>query len=82
MSDLVNELTGEAMTVREYVDQQRAIERQIGRLDNTIADLRASLKAAKGDRDKAVAALRSVVRESKLRGKIAPVSQRGKVGKS
>lgn len=82
MSDLVHEVTGEAMTVRDYVDQQRAIEKRIGRLDNNIADLRATLKAEKGERDKAVAALRSLIRESKWRGKVTAVSPRAKAAKS
>lgn len=72
--ELVNELTGETLTLANYVDQVRSIERQIFRLDNTIADLKSSVKAAREDRDKAVSALRSAAREIKLltRGGKAP----------
>jgi hypothetical protein len=66
VSELVNELTGESMSVEDYVVQNRAIERRIGRLDNTIADLKATLKQTKGERDKEVSALRSSVRETKM----------------
>lgn len=69
MSDsdtLVNELTGETMSLGHFVSESRSIERQIFRLDNTINDLKSSLKAAKEDRIKAVSALRAIVRESQL----------------
>jgi len=64
--ELVNEETGETMTLGDYLAQARAIERAIFRLDNTVNDLKSSLKAAKGDHVKAVSALRAVVREIKL----------------
>lgn len=65
-SELVNELTGESMSVEEYVTANRAIERRIFRLDNSIADLKATLKQTKGERDKEVSALRANAREIKL----------------
>lgn len=66
MSELVNELTGESLSVEEYVTANRAIERRIFRLDNSIADLKATLKQTKGERDKEVSALRANAREIKL----------------
>lgn len=66
MRELVNEQTGESLSVEAYVTGQRAIERRIFRLDNAIADLKATLKQTKGERDKEVAALRANAREIKL----------------
>lgn len=73
---LVNELTGEAMTLGDYIAATRAIERSIFRLDNTINDLKSSLKAAKEDKLKAIAALRANAREVRLRSK--PTAIRGR----
>lgn len=73
---LVNEMTGEAMTLADYIANTRALERTIFRLDNTINDLKSSLKAAKEDKLKAIAALRSNAREVRLRSK--PTAIRGR----
>lgn len=74
--ELVNEMTGEAMTLREYIDQGRAIERSIFRLDNAIDDLKSSLKAAQEDRLKAFSALRANAREVRLRSRPAAIRGR------
>jgi len=66
---LVNEMTGEAMTLSDYIANTRSLERTIFRLDNTINDLKSSLKGAKEDKLKAIAALRSNAREVRLRSK-------------
>lgn len=63
---LVNQLTAECYSPQELVDCMRDLERTIGRLDDTCAALSANLKAAKKDRDRAVADLRSVIREVKI----------------
>ncbi len=63
---VVNELTGEIAPPSAFVSSLRSVERSIFRLDNAIADLKADLKAARMEREKAIAALRSMVRESKI----------------
>ena len=63
---IVNELTGEVRLPAEFVRELREVERAIFRLDNTIATFKADLKAAKMEREKAIGALRSMVREAKL----------------
>lgn len=73
---LVNEMTGEAMTLADYIANTRSLERAIFRLDNTINDLKSSLKAAKEDKLKAIAALRANAREVRLRSK--PTAIRGR----
>ena len=73
MTDLVNELTGESMSIDDYVSLNRATERRIFRLDNTIAELKSTLKATKVERDKEVAQLRSTAREIKLLARREPV---------
>lgn len=73
---IVNELTGEVSLPREFVSNLRHTERAIFRLDNAIADLKASLKSAKMEREKAIGALRSMVREAKLEA-----AQRRKAGR-
>lgn len=66
---LLNEMTGETLTMTEYVAQARQLEKDIFRLDRTIDDLKSSLKAAKEDHSKAVSALRANAREIRLRSK-------------
>ncbi|OFW05663.1 MAG: hypothetical protein A3H96_11420 [Acidobacteria bacterium RIFCSPLOWO2_02_FULL_67_36] len=63
--ELINELTGEAQTPAEYITSLRRLERSVTRLDDTIAGLGAELKAARQAREKAVALLRSAIREIK-----------------
>lgn len=61
----VNENTGEVMSPAEYHRAVRAVENNIFRLDRTIDDLKSSLKAAREDREKTIAALRSLARDSR-----------------
>lgn len=68
---IVNELTGEASTPEELLAQLRSVERSISRLDDTIFTFAAELRAAKQAREKAVAELRSIVREVKVREQLA-----------
>ncbi len=63
---IVNELTGEVSLPAEFVASLRTVERSIFRLDNTIAAYKADLKAAKMEREKAIANLRAMVREAKM----------------
>ncbi len=65
---LVNEGTGETMSLTEYIAQQREIERDIMRLDAAIETHKEALKAAKDGKEKAVRDLRATVREIKMRG--------------
>jgi hypothetical protein len=66
--NLVNEATGEVMTLVDYLAQQRDIEREITRLDAAIETHKECLKAAKDGKDKAVRDLRACIRESKMLG--------------
>jgi hypothetical protein len=70
MSDmeLMNEETGEVLTLADYLAQQREIEREILRLDSAIEMHRESLKAAKDGQKKAYRDLRATVREIKVLG--------------
>lgn len=77
--ELVNELSGEVMTLREYVDRGRALERAIFRLDNSINDLKSSLKAAKEEKLKAIAELRSNAREVRLRSRPTAITRTKRV---
>lgn len=77
---LVNEMTGEALTLSEYIANTRSLEGVIFRLDNTINDLKSTLKAAKEDKVKAIAALRANAREVRLRS--TPTAIRGRAAKS
>ncbi|HVL67190.1 MAG TPA: hypothetical protein VM364_07995 [Vicinamibacterales bacterium] len=64
--DIVNELTGETSTLPELLASMRSTERAIQRLDDTICAFSAELKAAKQAREKAIAELRSIIREVKI----------------
>lgn len=80
---LVNEMTGEVLTLADYIHQARSQEKAIYRLDRTIDDLKSSLKAAKEDHSKAVSALRTTAREIRLRSKSTATRKRAtKVEKS
>jgi hypothetical protein len=70
MSDmeLMNEETGEVLTLTDYLAQQQEIEREILRLDSAIEMHRESLKAAKDGQKKAYRDLRATVREIKILG--------------
>lgn len=70
---VVNERTGEVDTPSEYVENLRALDREIQRADDTIVSLKADLKAAREMREKLVAQLRSAVRE----GKVLPLLEQG-----
>jgi hypothetical protein len=78
----VNELTAEAMTPAEFVASLRVMERAVQRLDDTIASLRAELKAAKQGRDRAVSDMRSAIREIKELEKARRKSARPVAGKA
>jgi hypothetical protein len=65
---LVNELTGEELGIDDYLRANRAIERQIFRIDNVNAELKSTLKANKEEREKLIASLRSNAREIRLLG--------------
>ena len=75
VENLVNELTGETSTPAQYIAELRRLEREVTRLDDVLAGLKAELKAAKQGREKAVAIFRSAVREikelSRAKGKAA-----------
>lgn len=73
-------MTGEAMTLQAYIASMRAAERDIFRIDNTINDLKSSLKAAKEEKLKAVAVLRANAREIRLRSKPTAIG-RGRAAK-
>jgi hypothetical protein len=60
---VVNSRTGEVSAPSEYQENLRAVERTIQRLDDDIVQHKADLKMARDAREKAVAALRSAVRE-------------------
>lgn len=61
----VNEYTGETWTAAEYHRAVRQVENEIFRLDRAIDELKSSLKSAREDREKAVAALRALARDSR-----------------
>lgn len=63
----INEYTGEVMTAAEYHRAVREVEQNIFRLDRAIDELKSSLKGAKEDREKAIAALRSLARDSRYK---------------
>lgn len=60
---VVDERTGETADTSAFVDNLRAMEREIRRLDDTIAELRADVKASREAREKLVSRLRSSIRE-------------------
>lgn len=66
MERIVNERTGEVAAPSEYVENLRALDREIQRADDTIVELKADLRAAREMREKLVAQLRSAVREGKV----------------
>lgn len=78
VGEYVVEQTGETLTFREVLAQQRRLEREITRCDVAIETHKESLKAAKDARDKAVRDLRVLVRELKELGE-APRRRRGGV---
>ncbi|HUC40269.1 MAG TPA: hypothetical protein VMR92_05505, partial [Gemmatimonadales bacterium] len=63
---VVNQHTGEVSAPSEFVENLRGLEVNIARLDDQIAELQSDLKAAKGEREAAVQALRAAVREGKV----------------
>lgn len=63
---VVDQRTGVVNTPNEYVENLRALELQVQRLDDSIAAARADLKVMKENREKAVADLRSSIREGKV----------------
>lgn len=63
---IVDERTGVVSEPSEYLTNLRELERQIARYDDEIAELQATLKAAKNARENSVAGLRAAVREGKV----------------
>lgn len=63
---VVNQRTGVVEQPSEYVENLRALELSIQRFDDDIAQHKADLKMARECREKAVAALRSAIREGKV----------------
>jgi predicted negative regulator of RcsB-dependent stress response len=59
----LNEATGESMTGVEYHRALKLQEREVFRFDRAVDHLQSSLKAAKEDRLKAIAVLRSLARD-------------------
>lgn len=75
----VNQETGEVTESPEYLATLHSLEREIGRLDVTIAKLKGNLKAAKEGREQAVNDFRCAVREVKLlRAEVRRARRRGK----
>lgn len=72
---VVNERTGEVAAPSEYVENLRALDREIQRADDTIIGLKADLKGARELREKLVSQLRSAVRD----GKVLPLLEQGEV---
>ena len=72
---VINERTGEVAAPSEYVENLRALDREIQRADDTITQLKADLKAARELREKLVSQLRSAVRE----GKVLPLLETGTI---
>lgn len=62
----VNELTGEVLAPVELVRELREVDRAIPRLDDVIAMHSAEAQAAKKDREKAIARMRSIIREVRI----------------
>lgn len=60
---VVNQRTGVVEQPSEYVENLRALELSIQRFDDDIARHKADLKMAREGREKAVATLRSAIRE-------------------
>jgi len=60
---VVNQRSGLVDTASEYVENLRALELAVQRLDDDITILHADLKAAKEGREKAVAQMRTAIRE-------------------
>lgn len=60
---VVNQHTGEVSAPSEYVENLRALEREIQRSDDAIVTLKADLKVARESREKEVAQLRAAIRE-------------------
>ena len=60
---VVNHRTGVVDTASEYVENLRALELAVQRLDDDIAILQANLKAARETRETSVAKMRSAIRE-------------------
>lgn len=73
--DLVHQLTGEVLSVEEYLDASRVIEREIGKLDRALVDCKEESKELKMAREKAVKDLRAIVREMNV---VAPRGRRGR----
>lgn len=63
---VVNERTGVVEQPSEYVANLRALEVSVQRFDDDIASFKADLKTAREGREKAVAQLRSAIREGKV----------------
>lgn len=63
---IVNQRSGVVEAPSEYVENLRALEVSIQRFDDDIAQFKAELKTAREGREKAVAALRSAIREGKV----------------
>jgi hypothetical protein len=63
---VIDERTGEVSAPSEYMLNLRALETAIARADDDIVGYKADLKAARERREKAVAQLRSAVREGKV----------------
>jgi hypothetical protein len=63
---IVDQRTGVVNAASEYVENLRALEREVQRCDDAIADLKDSMKEAKARREKAIAQMRSAIREGKV----------------
>lgn len=70
---VVNERTGETNAPSEYVANLRELERSIQRLDVDIDTAKVELKGLRDEREEAIAALRSAIRE----GKVLPLLEAG-----
>jgi molecular chaperone GrpE (heat shock protein) len=70
---VVNQRSGEVDTASEYLENLRALERAVQRLDDDLAVLHADLKAAREAREKAVAQIRAAIRE----GAVLPLLELG-----
>ncbi len=64
--EVVDERTGEAAEPAEYLENLRGLEREVQRMDDAIAVLKADLKAAREGREALVGKLRSAIREGKV----------------
>lgn len=73
---LVNELTGETSSPAELLADLKRREREVTRMDDVITTLSGELKAAKKDREKAVAQLRSAIREVKSRTRLRKAAKK------